>query len=125
MKLLLDMNLSPAWTPILVSAGFEAAHWSAVGAATAADADIMAWVRVNGFTLITNDLDFSAILAATRAEGPSVLQVRGQDLSPGALGPTLLALLHSHSRILDAGAILTLDLRSARVRFLSLGPSGQ
>lgn len=120
MKLLLDMNLSPAWAPMLVSAGWEATHWSAVGAATAADADIMTWARVNGFTLITNDLDFSAILAATRAEGPSVIQVRGQDLSPNALGPTLLALLRTHSHTLESGAILTLDLRTARVRSLPL-----
>jgi predicted nuclease of predicted toxin-antitoxin system len=42
----------------------------------------MAWAKGNGFTVITNDLDFSAILASTRGEGPSVVQIRAQDLSP-------------------------------------------
>lgn len=32
MKLLIDMSLSPSWVDLLISAGFEAAHWSALGA---------------------------------------------------------------------------------------------
>ncbi|MCW5599101.1 hypothetical protein C8R30_1526 [Nitrosomonas nitrosa] len=32
MKLLIDMNLSPRWVDVLANAGFEAAHWSALGA---------------------------------------------------------------------------------------------
>jgi len=118
MKLLLDMNLSPTWVPVLRSAGWETSHWSAIGAATAPDAHIMAWARENGYTVITNDLDFSAILAATRAAGPSVVQIRGQDLAPDVLGQTLVAVLHSHAQVLEAGAILTLDLRTVRVRTL-------
>ncbi len=31
MKLLLDMNLSPAWVRFLEENGFEAVHWSTVG----------------------------------------------------------------------------------------------
>lgn len=32
MKLLVDMNLSPRWVAVLVGAGVDAVHWSAVGA---------------------------------------------------------------------------------------------
>lgn len=120
MKLLLDMNLSPAWLPMLASAGWKAAHWSEVGEATASDVHIMAWAKVHGYCVVTNDLDFSAILAATRADGPSVIQVRGQDLTPGTLGQTLIAVLRAHADALTDGAILTLDLRTARVRSLPL-----
>ncbi len=120
MKLLLDMNLSPAWVPLLGTAGWESAHWSTIGAVAAKDAEIMAWAKGNGFTVITNDLDFSAILASTRGEGPSVVQIRAQDLSPAALGPTLVAVLRTHAGVLEAGAIVTLDLRTARVRTLPL-----
>jgi predicted nuclease of predicted toxin-antitoxin system len=120
MKLLLDMNLSPALVPLLVSAGWQAAHWSAVGTATAPDAEIMVWARENGYTLITNDLDFSAILASTRAEGPSVVQIRAQDLSPTVLAPLLAEVLRTHASELRLGAILTVDLRTARVRALPL-----
>jgi predicted nuclease of predicted toxin-antitoxin system len=43
MKLLLDMNLSPAWLAVLAAHGHDAVHWSEVGAADAPDTHIMAW----------------------------------------------------------------------------------
>jgi predicted nuclease of predicted toxin-antitoxin system len=49
-----------------------------------------------------------------------VVQIRAQDLSPAALGPTLLAVLRTHAGVLEAGAVVTLDLRPARVRTLPL-----
>src|SRR6266446_4828647 len=84
MKLLLDMNLSPTWVRFLEENGFEAVHWSTTGEPTATDAVVMAWSRDRGFVAITHDLDFSAILATTEAVGPSVVQVRTQDVLPDA-----------------------------------------
>lgn len=55
MKLLVDMNLSPSWIERLAQHGFEAVHWSAIGAATAGDDEILSWARVNGFVLLTHD----------------------------------------------------------------------
>jgi hypothetical protein len=37
MKVLVDMNLSPRWVDAFTDAGIEAAHWSSLGARTAAD----------------------------------------------------------------------------------------
>jgi predicted nuclease of predicted toxin-antitoxin system len=120
MNLLLDMNLSPAWKPLLEAHGWHTRHWCEVGAANAADAEIMAWAQAHGYCVVTNDLDFSAILAATRASGPSVVQIRGQDLSPATLGKTLLSVLDAARDILQRGAILTLDVRTLRVRMLPI-----
>ena len=82
MKILLDMNLSPRWVGFLRQEGFEAVHWSTVGDLRASDAAIMAWARDNAFVVFSHDLDFSALLAATQAVGPSVVQVRTQDVMP-------------------------------------------
>jgi predicted nuclease of predicted toxin-antitoxin system len=120
MKLLLDMNLSPAWIPVLEAQGWKATHWYSVGPVDAPDALIMRWAKEHGYCVVTNDLDFSAILAATRAEGPSVIQIRGQDLSPETLGPILVDVLRDHESALSLGAILTVDVRNARVRRLPL-----
>jgi Domain of unknown function (DUF5615) len=38
----------------------------------------MRWARRNSYLIITHDLDFGAILTATNAQYPSVLQVRTQ-----------------------------------------------
>jgi predicted nuclease of predicted toxin-antitoxin system len=78
-KLLVDMNLSPSWVERLARHGFEAVHWSTIGAATAPDVEILTWADEHHFVVITNDLDFSAILAAGAVAGPSVVQLRTQD----------------------------------------------
>jgi predicted nuclease of predicted toxin-antitoxin system len=41
MKLLVDMNLSPKWVPVLAEAGIEATHWVTLGAGNAPDSEIM------------------------------------------------------------------------------------
>ena len=38
--------------------------------------EILSWTLANGFVLLTHDLDFSAILAATSETAPSVVQLR-------------------------------------------------
>jgi predicted nuclease of predicted toxin-antitoxin system len=117
------MNLSPVWVDILEAEGWETAHWHEVGepnAPDAPDAEIMVWARDHGYCVVPNDLDFSAILAATRAEGPSVVQIRAQDLAPTTLARTLVPVLRQHAADLASGAILTLDARGSRVRTLPL-----
>jgi len=47
-KLLLDMNLSPALADLLAEAGHDAAHWSAVGDRDETDRAIMAFARAGG-----------------------------------------------------------------------------
>jgi len=120
MKLLLDMNLSPAWIEVLRAEGWETTHWQEVGAVNALDVEIMKWAKAKGYCVLTHDLDFSAILAATRAAGPSVVQIRAQDLAPETLKPTLISVLHHYAERLIAGALITIDTRSARIRSLPL-----
>lgn len=68
MKLLVDMNLSPRWVGLFTVAGLEAAHWSTLGASNALDAEIMDFAAAKDFVVLTHDLDFSAILAATHGQ---------------------------------------------------------
>lgn len=120
MKLLIDMNLSPSWVEALASAGFEATHWSDIGAASAPDGEILAYARQHDFVLMTHDLDFSAILASSAGETPSVVQLRAADLSPETLAPMLVAALRDASTELAAGAVLSVGAASARLRTLPL-----
>ena len=116
MKLVIDMNLSPRLYGILVAAGYETEHWSDVGDRAADDSEILAWARSRGCTVLTHDLDFGAILAATRADSPSVLQVRTQDVSPEHLGPILVSALQQYQAHLERGALVTCDESSVRSR---------
>lgn len=89
MKFVVDMNLSPGWVKVLSAAGWEAMHWSETGMPRAIDATILDWARSRGYIVFTHDLDFGAILAATGAAGPSVIQVRADDVLPETLGDTV------------------------------------
>ena len=125
MKLLLDMNLAPRWVGFLQEEGFEAVHWSTVGDPRASDATIMEWARRGGYVVFTHDLDFSALLAAADATGPSVLQVRTQDVLPEAIGRDVVRVLRMRSEALEQGAVVTVDEVASRVRVLPLRrPSG-
>jgi len=84
MKILIDMNLPPRWVQVFTAEGWEALHWSRVGAPTASDREIMAWARENGFVVFTHDLDFSALLAATQGEGPVLSRSARKISSPRA-----------------------------------------
>ncbi len=64
------MNLSPKWVDYLTGEGFEAAHWSDVGPPDAADEAIARWAAAGNYVVLTSDLDFGALLAATRRPGP-------------------------------------------------------
>lgn len=120
MKLLVDMNLSPSWVDRLVRYGFEAVHWSTIGAATAPDHEILTWANERGFVLVTNDLDFSAILAAGAAIGPSVVQIRAQDLLSDIVVSTVAHALGAHREDIERGALLSIDEGGTRVRMLPL-----
>src|SRR5260370_11896964 len=109
MKLLIDMNLSPRWIPLLRDAGWEAVHWSDVGKAEAGDAEIMAYAAAHDYVVVTHDLDFGAILAVTHGKKPSVVQIRSGDVSPNAIGSQTLAPLRPVQSQLESGTLLTLE----------------
>lgn len=120
MKILVDMNLSPSWVPVLERNGFSSLHWTAVGDGRAPDPVIFRWAQQNGYVVFTNDLGFGAILAASGATAPSVIQVRTQDLTPEHLGPMLVSALRQHAELLEQGALITIDEARSRSRVLPL-----
>lgn len=120
MKVLLDMNLPPSLADSLMVRGHDAIHWSQVGSATATDDEILNWANAQGRVLITHDLDFGAILAATNQRSPSVLQIRTHDLHPDAYLPVLLAVLRQEEGTLARGALISVDEGASRVRILPI-----
>jgi predicted nuclease of predicted toxin-antitoxin system len=120
MKLLVDMNLSPEWVAVIRQTGWEAVHWSNVGNLRAADSEIMAWAKQNGHVVFTHDLDFGTMLALTQADGPSVIQVRTQDVTPAAIEKLVLGALRQFQPELEKGALIVLDESRARARVLPL-----
>ncbi len=114
------MNLSPSWIACLESAGHSAAHWSSIGSPSALDTEIMAWARENRFVVFTNDLDYGALLFATAAASPSVIQIRAEDIRPASAKDAVLYALQAAAEDLSAGALVTIDPRRLRISTLPL-----
>ncbi len=119
-KILIDMNLSPVWVAIFQNAGYSATHWSTVGNPKATDRTIMEWADENGYIVFTHDLDFGTILALTHKAGPSVLQVRGDDVLPDHIGKLVIAAIGQHQSDLELGALVVIDESKNRVRILPI-----
>jgi predicted nuclease of predicted toxin-antitoxin system len=118
MKLVIDMNLSPNWVQILKEGGIEAIHWTELGAPDAPDATILAYALEHQCIVLTHDLDFSAILASTNIEKPSVVQIRSTNVSPAAIGQQVIAALIQMTDELAEGALVTVEPQKTRLRLL-------
>lgn len=99
MTILVDVNLSPLWVPYFRAHGisFAAAH---------------------GHVLMTHDLDFGAMIASRGAPGPSVIQIRTQDVLPDAIGELVMKSLAASAAELEQGALVTITNERGRVRLL-------
>jgi predicted nuclease of predicted toxin-antitoxin system len=120
MKFVIDMNLSPSWVQAFIEQGWDAVHWSTIGAVSASDEEIMVWAKENDHIVFTHDLDFGTILAATKAKSPSVIQVRTQDTAPDTLKSFLFAAVSQYQHLLQSGALIIIDQRKSRARILPL-----
>jgi predicted nuclease of predicted toxin-antitoxin system len=120
MRILIDVNLSPAWVTLFAAKQIDATHWTTLGDPRATDDEIMRFARDHQYVVFTHDLDFGALLALTQAVGPSVLQVRSQNVLPSALGELVVRVLSEHGDALEAGALITVDEHSARLRILPI-----
>ena len=80
----------------------------------------MIYASANNYVVLTHDLDFSAILAATHGEKPSVVQIRAEDVNPDVIGKQVIAALRQMEFDLEEGALLTVDPNRTRLRLLPL-----
>ena len=121
MSFLLDANLSPRLVEGLTSAGHDVRHVDGMGLLGATDEVIFTRAAEDGDVLITADSDFSMLLAARGASGPSVVLLRHVAELPW---PVHLALLVDNLpavlQDLEAGAVVSLSQTRLAVRRLPI-----
>ena len=118
MKFLVDMNLSPLWVEALAESDIASVHWSTIGDHGAPDSEIMAYALTHEMFVLTHDLDFSAILAATFQSRPSVVQIRAMNVSPSVISPQVVAAIRQSEAELLEGALVTVEPARLRLRLL-------
>lgn len=120
-KFVADVNVSLLVVARLRSAGMDIVRVPDIMDGRTPDEEIVAEARRRGAVLISHDQDFSAILVVSGAASPSLINLRASDVHPERLARTIASVAQALEAALEAGAIITLDDRGARIHRLPIG----
>jgi len=125
MKFLADMGISPRTVAFLESRGHDATHLYEQGLGRLGDPAILQKARDEGRVLLTHDLDFGELMAASGAELPSVVIFRLRDMRPERVNAYLSEVVVEYQEVLEGGAILSVSEGQIRSRSLPVGTQEQ
>lgn len=120
MRLIADMHISPTTVEFLGSIGHDVIRVDNVLSASAADEEIIAWAVRNSRTILTQDLDFSALIALSCSASPSVISLRLSTSRVDYVNPILAKILPSLEDEVSRGIIVTVEDRRIRKRHLPI-----
>lgn len=121
LKYMADMNISPLTVSILSRAGYETIRVNTVLSASVPDDQILAYARDNEYVLITEDMDFSALLAVNGYERPSVVSLRLSFSDPETVADRLMHVLPTCEVAMAAGCVVAISDEAIRIRHLPIG----
>ncbi|MDP2278394.1 MAG: DUF5615 family PIN-like protein [Nitrospirota bacterium] len=120
MKFLADMGISISTVNLLVQLGYSAVHVKEIGMKQALDTEIIAKAKNEDRIILTCDLDFGDILAASGDKYPSVIIFRLENETPTNVNKRLTQIFHESSISLREGAIIIAEEARHRVRLLPI-----
>lgn len=121
MQLLLDMGISRDLAGILTGLGFPTKHLDDEGLGRLADPQILHKARQEQRVLVTHDLDFADLAAASGERLPSVILLRLRNMRPESVLLHLQKILSHCQEALEQGAFVTATESLIRVRSLPIG----
>jgi predicted nuclease of predicted toxin-antitoxin system len=120
MKFLADMGISPKTVSFLTSLAYDAVHLKDQGLQRVFDSFILEKALNEGRVLLTHDLDFAELLAASGGKAPSVVVFRLRNMHPDRVNICLNMILKKHIEALEKGVIISVDEGLIRVRYLPI-----
>ena len=120
LQFLADMNISPQTVSDLCRQGWDAVRVSDLIPDNSPDEDILELARRRGMVLLTQDLDFSHLIALGGYDSPSLVTLRVSITDPEVITRVLLEVLPNIERALREGSAVTIDDRGARARKLPI-----
>jgi predicted nuclease of predicted toxin-antitoxin system len=123
MKFLGDMGISPKSTEFLQALGYNAVHLLDQGLERLPDSEIMEKALTEGRIVLTHDLGFGDLLAASGERLPSVIIFRLQNMKPQNVNRYLQAIISQYSNELKQGVVVSVTEARIRVRDLPLSKS--
>jgi predicted nuclease of predicted toxin-antitoxin system len=120
MKFLADMGISPRVVEELRQKGHNAVHLMDEGLNRLPDGDILEKTRREDRILLTHDLDFGELLAASRGNLPSIIIFRLKDMRAANVSRHLFSVINQQSEALNRGAICSVTEQKVRIRNLPI-----
>lgn len=115
-----DLNVSPLTVEALVREGWDVVRVSSRMPARSPDREILDLARREGRGIVTQDLDFSALLALSGFDRPSLVTLRLSDTAPETVTRRLLETASLLEQVLPEGSAVTIEDEAVRVRRLPI-----
>ena len=120
LEFLTNMNISPLTVEKLRKKGWSIVRVSEVMDRGSKDIDILIYAQQQNKVVITQDLDFSAILALGGYGKPSLINLRLENPRPDLVTSRIIEVVSNMEKELEEGVVITVDETSARYRNLPI-----
>lgn len=121
MRLLADVHISPATVTFVGNElGHDIVRVADLMPASASDESIVQAAIAANRTVLTQDLDFSALMAISGRRSPSIVTLRLSSARTTHVNAILERALPAIEAAVDAGSLITIEDRSIRIRALPL-----
>jgi len=120
LRFLANMNISPETISFLQNEGWDIVRVSDLLPANSPDQEVLGLARKEDKVIITQDLDFSALLALGGYNKPSLITLRLTRSDPGTVSKRLLEIIPGKEKELLQGCAITINDFSVRVRRLPI-----
>lgn len=120
MKLLADLHISPRTVEFLSSLGHDVVRVNSILLVTSPDESIVAFASREQRTILTQDLDFSAIIALAGERLPSLLTLRLSSSRIEYVNAVLQKILPALEQDVTAGMLITVEDDRVRRRSLPI-----
>lgn len=118
--LLAHMNISPQTVAFLRGRGWDIVRVSQLLPVNASDKEILQLARSQGRAVVTQDLDFSTLLALGGYREPSLITLRMSYSDPEKVSERLATILPAVENALEDGSAITVDDTTVRIRELPI-----
>lgn len=113
-----DVHISPATVSELKKEGYSISRITDFLPANTSDKRIIDFARKNKAVIVTQDLDFSSLIAQSGRLSPSVVSLRVGNAEPKAISKLLHTVLPQIETELYEGALVSVDEVHFRIRKL-------
>jgi len=120
LRFIADVHISPLTVAALRQQGYDILRITEVLPATAADLEILEFARAENRIVLTQDLDFSALVALGGYVQPSLVTLRLSSAQPDVVSRRLLEVLPQLEQVLVEGSAITIEDNAVRFRKLPI-----